>query len=164
MQKEPYILTLGLDASSQDFFDKQRESYFPRERNYLKAHLTLFHQLPPLPQTFAFLQQLDVQPFDMQVVSLMKLGAGVAYRIESDGLMRVYQNIKQHFSPYLIPQDKQPFRPHITIQNKVAIPQAEALFNRLNEDFKPFIINGNALQLWTYLGGPWRYEHTFSFR
>ena len=35
-----------MDDSSQVHFDRLRELHFPPERNYLSAHLTLFHKLP----------------------------------------------------------------------------------------------------------------------
>ncbi|UOQ67702.1 2'-5' RNA ligase family protein [Hymenobacter volaticus] len=40
------ILTLALDAKSQEFFNELRKQHFPSERNFLAAHLTLFHHLP----------------------------------------------------------------------------------------------------------------------
>ncbi|WP_208644854.1 2'-5' RNA ligase family protein [Mucilaginibacter kameinonensis] len=45
-EKKTLILTLRLDEESQAFFDEMRKRHFPQERNFLKAHLTLFHQLP----------------------------------------------------------------------------------------------------------------------
>lgn len=161
MQKEPYILTLELDAESQQFFNSQRDKYFPVERNFLRAHLTLFHQLPPQPETISYLSKLQVAPFEMEVAGLMKLGAGVAYRIESEKLKMLHQEIKHHFQPFLIPQDRQSIRPHITVQNKVTVYEANMLFDKLDQDFKPFIIQATGLQIHTYLGGPWRHEHTF---
>jgi hypothetical protein len=43
---QPLILTLQMDERSQERFDRLRELHFPPERNYLSAHLTLFHKLP----------------------------------------------------------------------------------------------------------------------
>jgi hypothetical protein len=43
---QPLILTLKMDERSQERFDRLRERHFPPERNYLNAHLTLFHKLP----------------------------------------------------------------------------------------------------------------------
>lgn len=78
-----YILTLRLDDQSQAFFDALRKKHFPAERNYLKAHLTLFHKLPDTAYTLALLREVAQEPFDLQVTSLRHLGAGVAYQIES---------------------------------------------------------------------------------
>jgi len=65
MQKQPLILTLKLDEESQAFFDKQRALYFPPERNFLKAHLTLFHQLPDEPETLDYFSNFIHDSFEI---------------------------------------------------------------------------------------------------
>ena len=42
----PLILTLKLDQASFTRLDALRQAHFPPERNWLSAHLTLFHHLP----------------------------------------------------------------------------------------------------------------------
>ena len=46
MNSSVLILTLIIDGEAQNFFNILRQRYFPAERNYLDAHLTLFHNLP----------------------------------------------------------------------------------------------------------------------
>ena len=55
----------------------------------------------------------------------------------------------------LVPQDAGGWRPHVTIQNKVAPQAAKALAARLEADFtrRPLAITG--LASWWYRGGPW---------
>ena len=113
-----YILTLRLDALAQDFFDKLRQRYFPPERNFLKAHLTLFHKLPITEDTVTLLQNLSFPPFDIAISGLMNLGNGVAFRVEGEDLNKLHRNLKLLFSPYLTPQDAQGFRGHVTIQTR----------------------------------------------
>ena len=48
---QPFILTLQLDAESFARFNALRQQYFPPSRNYLEAHLTLFHALPAQNET-----------------------------------------------------------------------------------------------------------------
>jgi hypothetical protein len=43
---EPLILTLRMDDLSQQGFNRLREEHFPKARNFIPAHLTLFHKLP----------------------------------------------------------------------------------------------------------------------
>ncbi|MBJ7451959.1 MAG: 2'-5' RNA ligase family protein, partial [Blastococcus sp.] len=43
---EPLIVTLLLDDAAQGRFDRLRDQHFPSERNFLAAHVTLFHALP----------------------------------------------------------------------------------------------------------------------
>ncbi|MET1057903.1 MAG: 2'-5' RNA ligase family protein [Pedobacter sp.] len=160
----PLILTLRLDQDSQAFFDQQRKLYFPAERNYLEAHLTLFHQLPDGHEKVDFMKNLAVPEFELKVTGLRNLGAGVAYRIESPELLALRKTIAAEFSGQLIPQDRQGYRPHITIMNKTTPQEALALLADLAADFGEFTIKATGLDLWSYLGGPWRHENTFYFK
>ncbi|RYG16668.1 MAG: 2'-5' RNA ligase family protein, partial [Caulobacteraceae bacterium] len=42
----PLIVTAALDDGAFDWFEDLRQSHFPRHRNQVPAHLTLFHALP----------------------------------------------------------------------------------------------------------------------
>jgi len=159
----PLIITLRLDKDSQAIFDEQRKLYFPVERNYLKAHLSLFHQLPDEAEVYDFLRDLNVMQFDLQVTGLMNLGAGVAYRVSSPELLALRKTIAERFSSHLIPQDQQGFRPHITVMNKSTPEQARVLLAELSGTFLPFIIRATGLDVWSYLGGPWEHRKTFNF-
>jgi 2'-5' RNA ligase len=157
------ILTVRIDDRSQQFFNELRITHFPPERNFLQAHLTLFHQLPDQPATIAILNDFTAHSFPMDVTKLINLGAGVAYRIEAEQLSHLRENLVQLFSKDLIPQDKQGFRGHITVQNKTTPEQARVLLTALSEGFQPFQIRALGLDLWNYLGGPWSHQQYFPF-
>lgn len=54
----------------------------------------------------------------------------------------------------LTPQDQAGWRPHVTIQNKVAPAEAKALMASLGGfRARPLAVVG--LAAWRYLGGPW---------
>lgn len=53
--------------------------------------------------------------------------------------------------------------PHVTVQNKVAPQAARALLAELQAGFSPFTMRAEGLNLWRYLGGPWRHERLFRF-
>ena len=93
----------------------------------------------------------------------MFLGAGVAYHVESKDLIEFRHNLSQHYESLLIPQDRQPFRPHVTIQNKVHPDVAKALLAKLSETFTPFMVKATGLSLWRYLGGPWQALAMYNF-
>ncbi|MCL7987108.1 2'-5' RNA ligase family protein [Sphingobacterium sp. lm-10] len=158
-----YILTLRLDAVSQAYFDGLRDKHFPNERNYLKAHLTLFHQLSDASYTFEILRGLRLDSFKMTVTNLMYLGAGVAYQVESAVLQQLHRHLSDVFADDLIPQDKQCFRPHITVQNKVTPQASKQLLEELKAGFSPFDISATGLDLWIYQGGPWAHQERFDF-
>lgn len=149
------ILTLRLDGSSQSYFNALRENYFPPERNYLDAHLTLFHHLPNLPEITEVLNSITIKPFALQVTGLRNLGAGVAFNVESQELSALRLDLALKFEKHLIPQDRQGYRPHITIQNKTTPEMAKKLLTEMQSEFQPFSIQARGLDLWYYLGGPW---------
>lgn len=158
MQK-PLIVTLQFDAGTAEYFDRLRAAHFPPAINHLRAHLTLFHNLPGAEEQ-AVLETLgnaalSRAAFAVSVAGLMKLGRGTAFRIESATLLELRAALAGAFGPWLSPQDREKFRPHVTIQNKVAPHQAEALFDRLTGSFTPFTATAEGLQLWRYEGGPW---------
>ncbi|SDH14888.1 2'-5' RNA ligase family protein [Mucilaginibacter gossypii] len=162
-EQKPLILTLRLDAESQTYFDSLRRRHFPPELNFLRAHLTLFHQLPNKQDTLNYLDTIKVHYFEMNVAGLRHLGAGVAYLIDSMELQQFHAKLKRHFQQVLIPQDMQAFKPHITIQNKVTPEASKWLLAELRSEFVPFPVKAVGLDLWEYLGGPWRHYFGYNF-
>ncbi|MFD1757552.1 2'-5' RNA ligase family protein [Rufibacter sediminis] len=167
MPQNPLILTVTLDEEAEAFFTGLRDAHFPPERNFLKAHLTLFHHLPPQYPTLV--EELAARchrqkSMTLEVAGLMNIGKGVAYRLVSEELQQLHQSLQQQWQPLLTPQDKQKLRPHITVQNKVMPAQAKELESTLRETFVPFTITGTGLTLWEYLGGPWKLYQQFSFQ
>ncbi|RVU02888.1 2'-5' RNA ligase family protein [Mucilaginibacter limnophilus] len=158
------ILTLKLDSLSQTFFDEQRKRYFPPERNFLNAHLTLFHQLPDTAGTMQVVGNIKQEQFKCDVTGLLFLGAGVAYKIESLALNALHNKLKHDLLEHLIQQDKQGFRPHITIQNKVPAETAKQLFNGLTLSFKPFRVKATGFELWRYVDGYWQHVVFYPFK
>lgn len=154
---QPIIMTLQLDAQSAAFFEEQRQQYFPSMINHIGAHLTLFHNLPGEEFENVLKRSARIcanqKPFEVTVSELMKLGRGVAYRIESHTLIELRDRLVEQFKPWLIKQDRQKFRPHITVQNKVSPAKAAALYEDLSSGFEPFTARAEGLQLWFYEGG-----------
>ncbi len=163
----PLILTLQFDERSFAFFDEQRRRYFPPGRNFIPAHLTLFHHLPG--EQLAKIQE-DIealasrhQPFTLHVEGLRSLGRGVAYTLASHDLAKMRRHLAQTWNDWLKPQDRQNHNPHVTVQNKVDPTQARALLEGLSGSFKPFQAEAVALDLWWYRGGPWEKVRSFPF-
>lgn len=159
MGDHPLIVTAGLDAVSFSHFDEMRRRHFPSERNFIPAHLTLFHHLPATEQRAIRLALQEEASrsgeITVSVANIFFMGFGCAYRIESGALSALRKRLADQFSPWLTKQDSQPFRPHITIQNKAPAREAKELFGELQASFAPFEARVEALLLWQYLGGPW---------
>jgi len=163
----PLILTLGLDEKSQDFFDHLRERYFPPKRNFLQAHLTLFHHLPGRERRTIenALAATAVQrvPLSMKATSVKMMGRGVAYQLDSKQLKDIHEKFSLEWKNWLTPQDQQKLWPHVTVQNKVDTAKAKALYNKLSDSFEPFEVKGTGFRLWAYQNGPWEWLADFDF-
>ena len=164
---EPLILTLRMDDLSQLYFDRLREEHFPKARNFIPAHLTLFHKLPgdrerEISETLDDLRRQQ-RPLSLTAAGLVFMGRGVGYRLESPALQSVRRRLADAWWPWLGAQDRQGFRPHVTVQNKVPPDAARALHGRLEETFAPFEVGAEGLLLWRYLGGPWEPVGSYGF-
>lgn len=52
-------------------------------------------------------------------------------------------------------------QPHITIQNNAPKAKADQLYHEMGQSFRAYDIEITGLDLWEYLGGPWR-QATFA--
>jgi hypothetical protein len=164
---QPFVLTLKLDDRSFAFFDDLRRRHYPSDRNVVPAHLTLFHQLPGGRgrDVKALLASLVARqrPLALNVREVKAIGNGVAYFFDAPALMALREGLAEEWDPWLTDQDRAPYWPHVTVQNKVAPKTANALALDLAGDFQPFQATGTGLILWRYLGGPWQLERDFRF-
>ncbi len=158
----PIIVTAHVPPDDMDYFDRLRREHFPPERNYLKAHITIFHHLPGRVLEEAMVlaaESVDQrQSFHASISGIRHLGAGVAFDIESPELQELRADLFQRFGSWPGPQDRQKFKPHITVQNKVSRAGADRLYAELLSDFQPRHITVSGLDLWSYLGGPWEHK------
>ncbi len=164
----PIIITALMGDTDFAWANRLRREYFPPERNFLDAHITLFHHLPSmqLPEIKGRVKDM-VKTYacpDARLSDVMHLGRGVAYRIECEGLANMRDELAEYFTGLLTPQDQAKPRLHITVQNKVAPPISKALYEKLSGEFepRPFVIKG--LALYYYRGGPWEEIGTYPFR
>lgn len=167
MDDAPLILSLGLDAASFRRLNALRQAHFPPERNYLDAHLTLFHALPGAMEVevAANLATLAAgsPPPPLRFAGLRSLGRGVAFEVDSPELVKLRGLLATAFHPVLGAQDRNGFRPHVTVQNKVDPAAARALLAELRDGFVPWDGQGDSLRLWRYRGGPWEAAGVFPF-
>jgi 2'-5' RNA ligase len=160
------IITLEMEPKYQQYFNAVRKQYFPSHANYLDAHITLFYHLPAGETSINDILATAAKRKELilTVEGLSNFGTGVAYRLVSDELQALHVTLQAAFEPWLVKQDRQPLRPHITIQNKVTAFKAQQLYEQLQEEFTPFDIKTVGFKTWLYLKGPWkaREYHAFS--
>lgn len=160
------IVTAELGEPDFGRMEGLRRRHYPRERNRVPAHLTLFHTIPPsaeaeLRSRLAELAK-ERRPAAW-IEGLMDLGGGVAFRVVSPELDRMRDELANDLHGLLGAQDRG-WRPHVTIQNKVAPKIARALIAELQRRFVPEPLKISGLGLHRYLGGPWETIAAYPFR
>jgi 2'-5' RNA ligase len=164
---EPLILTAMMEDEAFERFDAQRREFFPSERNFLQAHITLFHHLPgeELDAIQARLEAVSskLEPMQTEVVGLRFLGRGVAYDLRAPKLEVLRKDLASVWLEWLTNQDRSGFKPHVTVQNKVTPLEARETLALLGARFQPWSFSVTGLTLWRYLGGPWQRLKDFVF-
>jgi hypothetical protein len=94
----------------------------------------------------------------------MDLGGGAAFRVVSPELDRIREELAHDLYGLLGAQDARGWRPHITVQNKVASKVARSLIAKLQQGFARRSLTIGGLGLHRYLGGPWERIAAYSFR
>lgn len=155
----PIIVTLWMEDAAARHFDALRKRHFPPELNRVPAHLTLFHHLPG-----ARAGEVDdvlreecarCEPFAVEVVEPRSIGRGVVYRCTSEPLLALRGAIAARFDRDLTRQDRQGWRPHVTVQNKVTSRRAHETLALLASGFEPWSFRARGLVAYDYRGGPW---------
>lgn len=153
------IVTALLDEVSQSRFDGERQRHFPAAKNFLRAHVTLFHALPgeeleSVTQTLEGVCR-EQAAATFETSGLFFLGRGVAYGLQMPEVVAVRARLAAAWRDWLTPQDRQTFRPHLTVQNKVAPVEARTTLEELQAAYVPWRGEVSGLALWRYEGGPW---------
>jgi 2'-5' RNA ligase len=155
----PIVVTALLGRADQAAFDALRREHYPPERNVLPAHLTLFHHLPPSVEEELKHRLIGatrgVRAPLAKAAGLMSLGRGVAVKVESPGLAAIRGELAEAFAGLMMPQDAGAWRPHVTIQNKVAPSMAKLLLGALGKEFRVREVEIAGLATWYYRGGSW---------
>ena len=163
----PLIVTAELPEALQSRADQLRAAHYPPQRNQLKAHVTLFHALPPSVEDElrdALAAEAKAKPIPARLEGVMNLGGGTALRLESPGMIALWERLADRFHGMLTPQDEHTPRLHVTIQNKVAPSEAKVLQQQLAASIEPRDFAFGGLALHRYRGGPWEFVKRWSFR
>ena len=163
----PLIVTADFSPSDHGWLEGLRRAHYPAELNRVPVHLTMFQGLPP-SAVDEVRQQLALHaagpPPKVMIAGLMNLSGGVAFRVVSEELEAIREDIADHFHGLLCAPDAAGWRPHITIQNKVSPRAAKELLDRLERDFHPRPLGIAGLTVHRYRGGPWETLANYKFR
>ena len=163
----PIIVTATFGDGDNGWLQQLRRDHYPAERNQVPAHLTLFRQLPPSLEgelSHRLAQATAAKPPQAVISRIIDLGEGTGLEVESAALEGIRDELAEAFHGLLTPQDQSPWRPHVTIQNKVARREAIALQKQLAATFTPRPLAIRGLAAWRYLDGPWEPIRSRSFR
>lgn len=161
------IVTAEIGQGDFGWLEGLRRAHYPPQRNHVPVHLTMFRALPPSAEgevRFRLAALAAERRPAARVAGLMDLGGGVAFRIVSPDLDRMHSALSEAFHGLLGAQDAGGWRPHITVQNKVAPEVSRALKASLETDFRPRPVSIGGLGLYRYLGGPWDRIARYPFR
>lgn len=160
-------MTAMLDRESFAIFDRLRAMHFPAHLNHLSAHLTLFHHLPGdgLRRILDDMEAIasETAPLSFEAPTTRLLGRGVAIEIHCPPLVALRKGIAGTWAEHLTPQDRNGFKPHVTVQNK-ATPEAARTVRPEIEALLPMRGRIEGLELFVYRGGPWEDAARVEFR
>lgn len=166
--RAPFIVTAELPPDLAKWATNLRTAHFPPERNFLAAHVTLFHSLPYFcaNEIRAGLAQeaAHVAPVAGELVGLMSLGGGTALRLLSPAMLDLRDRLADRFHGLLTSQDTHRPQLHVTIQNKVSAREATALQVQLDPQITARLFRFAGLGLYIYRGGPWEHVRIYPFR
>ena len=134
----------------------------------MPAHISLFHHLPgseleAVIDRLKFVGRHHPAPL-VEASGLRSLGRGVAIALHSPSLAAIRAELADAWLPLLIPQDREGWRGHVTIQNKVTPAAARATLLQLAPGFEAFSFRIAGIDVWRYLGGPWEHLKTVALR
>lgn len=181
-----YVLTLTTTPSLTDPLTALRRSHFPRrlDRGH-PAHLTLFHALPgsEMPLLTSALDELCAaqRPLRLATGRVFRMRRGVGINVADAGnggrqgkgggeggsqaARRLHGELQRRWWGFLSAQDRRPWRPHWTVQNKAADEDAvDAALEQVRDGFRGAEGMATGCALWRYeKGGGWAFERGFDF-
>lgn len=173
VSEAPLILCAWMDDLTQAWLNDLRTQHFPPHLNRLSAHLTLFHALPGenrrgieeginqvLDQHFRKKEEEKKGEGGaaLQFPKLISLGRGFAAEVICAPLVNIHKALQRKWWNDLTPQDRQGFRPHVTLQNKVSPVSAKSTLQQLAPNWRAdYTGTLLGLTLWVYQGssGTW---------
>ena len=163
----PLLITAELPPDILAWADALRREHYPPERNRLRAHVTLFHGLPPSAEgeVRRLLGELAKRPpVDARISGIWNMGKGTAFDVESPDMAELHDLMRERFAGIMSAQDDRKLRLHITVQNKVSYEDARQLQRELKKDFEPRSFRFRGFGLYAWEGGLWRPIAEYPFR
>ena len=164
---KPLLITAELPGDVLAWADGLRRAHYPAEKNRLRAHVTLFHALPPsaegeIRRLLAELAK-DAPP-EARITGVWDIGQGTAFDIISDGMAAFHAQMADRFHGLLGWQDARKLRLHVTVQNKVTREAAKGVQAELTAAFEPRAFRFQGFGLYAWDEGLWQSIADYPFR
>lgn len=166
--RQPLLVCAELPEDVLAWADGLRRAHYPLERNRLRAHVTLFHGLPPSASDAvdAVLARLGAghAPPEARIAGLMDIGNGTALAVDCAAMVALHEEIAEALHGLVQQRDARPLRLHITVQAKVSRAEAEALQAELRPHIpsRAFRFRGFGIYRWD--GALWNFAKLHPFR
>lgn len=167
MGTAPLLITAELPGDVLAWADGLRRMHYPPDRNRLRAHVTLFHALPPSAEGEVRRLLSDLvkgKPPEARISGIMNLGRGTALDVDSPGMVQFHSLMAERLHGLLSAQDDRRLRLHITVQNKVEPAAAKALQAELAQSLERQKFSFRGFGLYAWEGGLWREIAQYPFR
>ncbi len=164
---KPLLITAELPGDVLAWADGLRRAHYPPEKNRLRAHVTLFHALPPSAEgeVRRLLAELAKKaPPEARITGLWDMGQGTAFDLSSEGMAALHAQMAERFHGLLGWQDDRKLRLHVTVQNKVTREAATALQAELTAAFEPCAFRFRGFGLYAWDEGVWQSIVDYPFR
>ena len=163
----PLLVTAELPRDVFAWAEGLRRKHFPPERNKVRAHVTLFHALPPsvYDEVRRMLAELAGEPPPpARITGVMRLAGGTAFHIVSPALDALHAEMVERLHGVLGVPDRARRKLHVTVQNKVAAAEARTLQVELAGAWRPETFAFAGLSLHRFRDGRWADAGTWPFR
>lgn len=150
-------MTALIEKEAIDRLDQLRSAYFPKDRNFLKAHVTLFHAAP---LELVSVWNLPAKSLDIEFGEPFFIGKGFAVKARCLELCNWRQSLLNSGLAFTA-QDLALRQLHVTIQNKVDPVKAKSDFEKFKQVWTPITSRVIGIETWNYENGPWRHLQTY---
>lgn len=148
-----------MDEESEQKLSQLRKRYFPESRNFLKAHITLFHSAP---EEICDLWKFGTKNLEVRFLNPFFLGKGFAVEASCPEISNHRKKLLSMDYPFT-PQDLSLKKLHVTIQNKEEPGKARKDFEIFKAEWQNFSGEIRGVSIWTYLNGPWKHDRDVLF-
>lgn len=142
-------LQFDIDTTSFEYYNKLRNTFFPKHKLKDEAHITLLYQIHlEESEIIRRLSAFDFHTFDMKCKQVKNYATGNALNFEYKDARILHNKLKSIFKNKLTKKDYFPFTPHLTIQLNVTNFKAQQTHQQLIATFDFPAISVIGISLW----------------